>query len=158
MAHHTSNLPSLSLVAHHGNSSEITLQTDDNTSDHRASSFYATPEVRPRHDPLTDLPSSSSGDDVEKGDEGSKNDRPQEDPNVIEFKMLDESVNPMNWKTNYKWAITMLLAFMTFVVTFTSSIFSTATVATSKEFNKSQEVITLGTSLYVMVGHSVEIW
>ena len=157
MAHQTSNLPPPGLVVHHDNSSEITLQTDDNISDHRTSSFYATPDVRPRHDPLTDLPISSSGDDVEKGEEGSKNDRSQEDPNVIEFKMLDESVNPMNWKTNYKWGITMLLALMTFVVTFTSSIFSTATVATSKEFNKSQEVITLGTSLYVMVGPSIEI-
>jgi hypothetical protein len=43
------------------------------------------------------------------------------------------------------------MGLMTFVCTFESSVFSTAIVATSKEFGVSTEVMTLGVSLYVLV-------
>ena len=44
------------------------------------------------------------------------------------------------------------MAAATFVVTFTSTVFSTATVATAKEFGVSPEVMDLGTA-FVLVGY-----
>ena len=73
-----------------------------------------------------------------------------DDPNVITFKGKDDPENPMNWKTAKKWRVTILLAMMTFSVTFASSVFSTATVQTSAQFGVSSEVMTLGTSLFVL--------
>jgi DHA1 family multidrug resistance protein-like MFS transporter len=46
------------------------------------------------------------------------------------------------------------MGLMTFVCTFASSVFSTATVATSGLFGVSTEVMTLGVSLYVLVRYS----
>jgi DHA1 family multidrug resistance protein-like MFS transporter len=45
----------------------------------------------------------------------------------------------------------MCLSGLTFVVTFASSVFSTALVPTEREFHISQEAATLGTSIYVLV-------
>jgi len=56
----------------------------------------------------------------------------------------------MNWPTTKKWIVTVTMGIMTFSVTFASSVFSTATTQTSKEFGVSQEVMILGTSLFVL--------
>ncbi|KAI1763132.1 MFS general substrate transporter [Hypoxylon sp. FL1150] len=56
----------------------------------------------------------------------------------------------MNFPTWKKWAITFCMAFVTLVITFASSVFSTATLVTAKEFRVSTEVMTLGTSLFVL--------
>lgn len=58
--------------------------------------------------------------------------------------------NPRNFSAVRKWIITVMLGIMTFAVTFASSVFSTATIATAKEFNVSGEVMVLGTSLFVL--------
>lgn len=60
-------------------------------------------------------------------------------------------MNPHNWPKSKKYRVTVLYAILTFVLTFSSSIFSTATVVTSEEFGVSTEVMTLGTSLIVLV-------
>ncbi|KAL9101809.1 MAG: hypothetical protein Q9163_002980 [Psora crenata] len=72
------------------------------------------------------------------------------DPNIIDFEDLDDSVNPMHWGKGRKWIITVVLAVMTFGVTFTSSIFSTAATATASRYNVGTEVTVLGTSLFVL--------
>lgn len=72
------------------------------------------------------------------------------DPNLVEWDGLDDPGNPMNWKTSKKWTVTIMLGFMTFCVTFASSVFSNATVPTAEEFGVSTEVTTLGTSLFVL--------
>lgn len=100
-------------------------------------------------------------DDVEKGrpnaggpphreledDSGGQQER---DINLIQFDGSDDPGNPMNWGKRYKWTMTGILAGMTFVTTFTSAIFSTAINATSRKFHVSTEVMTLGTSLFLV--------
>lgn len=59
----------------------------------------------------------------------------------------------MNWPAWWKWTVTITLGMMTFCITFASSVFSTATMVTAVEFNVSTEVMTLGTSLFVLVSY-----
>ena len=56
----------------------------------------------------------------------------------------------MNWPSFRRWMTVVSMGLMTFIVTFASSVFSTATKVTAKEFNTSSEVMTLGTSLFVL--------
>ncbi|KAF2836718.1 MFS general substrate transporter [Patellaria atrata CBS 101060] len=72
------------------------------------------------------------------------------DENLVEWNGSDDPGNPMNWPTWKKWMITIVLALMTFVITFASSVFSTATMVTAKKFGVSTEVMVLGTSLFVL--------
>src|SRR5882672_267486 len=62
----------------------------------------------------------------------------------------DDPANPMNFPRSKKWVMTMSLAAVTFCVSFSSSIFSTATTVTAEEFGISLEVMILGVSLYVL--------
>ncbi|KUJ06816.1 MFS general substrate transporter [Mollisia scopiformis] len=62
----------------------------------------------------------------------------------------DDPHNPMNFPRSKKWRITMVTALITFVVSFASSVFSTATTVTALEFDVSLEVMILGVSLYVL--------
>ncbi|KAJ5709784.1 hypothetical protein N7493_010075 [Penicillium malachiteum] len=72
---------------------------------------------------------------------------PEKDPNLVEWNGPDDPENPQNFSVLKKWIITVTMAMLTVWITFSSSIFSTATTATAKEFNVSSEVMTLGTSL-----------
>jgi DHA1 family multidrug resistance protein-like MFS transporter len=62
----------------------------------------------------------------------------------------DDPENPMNFPRNKKWTITIVTALITFCVSFSSSVFSTATEVTAVEFGVSLEVMILGVSLYVL--------
>lgn len=62
----------------------------------------------------------------------------------------NDPANPMNFSTARKWWITIILALVTFCVSFASSVFSTATQITSAQFDVSLEVMILGVSLYVL--------
>jgi hypothetical protein len=75
------------------------------------------------------------------------------DPNskIVGWNGPDDPENPKNWPNRRKWMITVSLGMLTWVVTFASSIFSTATRPAAKEFGVSTEVMTLGTSLFVLV-------
>ncbi|KAI4132689.1 MAG: hypothetical protein LQ347_002494 [Umbilicaria vellea] len=77
--------------------------------------------------------------------------RGPQDPNIVDWNGPDDPGNPMNWPRSKKWLVTFTFSLMTFVITFASSVFSTATVVTSKEYGVSTEVTTLGTSLFVLV-------
>ncbi|KAH7237044.1 major facilitator superfamily domain-containing protein [Fusarium redolens] len=74
------------------------------------------------------------------------------DPNskIVGWNGPDDPENPKNWPNRRKWMITVSLGMLTWVVTFASSIFSTATRPAAKEFGVSTEVMTLGTSLFVL--------
>ena len=76
----------------------------------------------------------------------SRKDEMQKDPNLIEFDGLDDPGNPQNFPKGKKWMITILLSLMTLTITFSSSVFSTATVVVSKEFHVGTEVSLLGLS------------
>lgn len=81
-----------------------------------------------------------------------RDERDERAPDLIEWDGPDDPENPMNWANSQKWAVTLALASMTFCITFASSVFSTATQVTAKEYGVSEEVTTLGTSLFVLVG------
>ena len=74
----------------------------------------------------------------------------EKDPNLISWNGPDDPENPMNWPQGWKWFYTVVLGMMTFCITFASSVFSTATVVTAKLFGVSLEVMTLGTSFFVL--------
>lgn len=69
--------------------------------------------------------------------------------NLVGWDGPDDPEDPHNMPVWRKWVVTMAMSFMTMWMTFASSVFSTATVVTSKEFNVSTEVMTLATSLVV---------
>ncbi|KAK4501637.1 hypothetical protein PRZ48_007446 [Zasmidium cellare] len=59
---------------------------------------------------------------------------PAKDPNLVEFDGLDDPGNPRNWGVKRRTAITISMGWMTFVVTFSSSIFAVAIEPVSQEF------------------------
>ncbi len=72
-------------------------------------------------------------------------------PNLVEWNGPSDPENPMNWSRGRKWLITLAMGSMTWVITFASSVFSTTTFVTAREFHTSEEVMILGTSLFVLV-------
>ena len=63
----------------------------------------------------------------------------------------DDPENPQNFSIPKKWLITMSLSTMTVWVTFSTSVFSTATVVTAEEFQVPTEVMVLATTLPMCV-------
>ena len=77
--------------------------------------------------------------------------QPKKDPNLIGWDGPNDPQNPQNWPKSKKYYVTIWYASMTFCLTFASSIFSTATHVTAKKYGVSDEVMVLGTSLFVLV-------
>jgi DHA1 family multidrug resistance protein-like MFS transporter len=80
--------------------------------------------------------------------------RLKEETYVVDFEGPDDPLSPLNWSIRKRVMTTVLLSLTTFVVTFASSVFSSALRVVAIEFNISDEVATLGTSLFV-VGFAV---
>ena len=107
----------------------------------------------------TDRPSDASSRDLEKGgidskgnnQNGKDNRQTQWENDVVGWDGPNDPQNPHNWKLSKKYTITVFYATLTFCITFASSIFSTATMVTAKMYGVSNEVMTLGTSLFVLV-------
>ena len=74
----------------------------------------------------------------------------EKDPNLVDWDGDNDKDNPMNWPFYKKALATGSLAFTTLVITFASSVFSTATQYTAEEFQVSEEVMILGTSFFVL--------
>ena len=72
-----------------------------------------------------------------------------EDPFVVEF-IPNDPRDPLNFSSFKKWAITLLVAFVTLAVAFASSAYSGGVGQIIKEFHCSEEVVTLGISLFVL--------
>ena len=111
---------------------------------------------------LADRPSTDSCRDLEKGEtrprkhdqvnqEGEDNEQNKWENNVVGWDGPNDPQNPQNWKKSKKYTVTIFYATLTFCITFSSSVFSTATMATAKIYGVSNEVMTLGTSLVVLV-------
>jgi len=109
--------------------------------------------------PSPSVRGSTSQSDLEAGDEKKiETSEGQFDPlscidpvtHVVGWYGPDDPENPMNFSQGKKWWITIILALVTFCVSFASSVFSTATVVTSAQFHVSTEVMILGVSLYVL--------
>ncbi|CAF1077228.1 unnamed protein product [Adineta steineri] len=58
--------------------------------------------------------------------------------------------NPKKWSTIYKWLLTLLVSVATLAVTFCSSAYTGPFNELRQQFHASDEVITLGVSLYVL--------
>ena len=93
----------------------------------------------------------SHSSDLERGanaDNGAENDRP--DSNIVEWDGDHDPENPMNFSLARKIWMSSMASFMTFGVSFASSVFSADTRVTAKKFDVSEEVMVLGVSLYVL--------
>lgn len=124
------------------------------------------PQAQPRTKVDLELSAQSSKDslaspvddkqDIEAQIDGEK--APQEfrppsskDPNLVEFDGPDDPGNPKNWSVKRRAAITISMGWMTFVVTFSSSIFAVAIEPVSQEFGIGTVVATLGVSFFLLV-------
>ena len=112
----------------------------------------------PNPDPALIADDDTAVRDIEKGKDESIADPKlstekdnMKDPNIVEWDGPDDPQNPMNWPFWKKATFTAALSGLTFVVTFASSVFSTATQATAELYGVSTEVAVLGTSLFVLV-------
>ncbi|KAH9823594.1 MFS transporter [Teratosphaeria destructans] len=114
------------------------------------------------------LPASAQHDhDVEKQDQTSDPaSPPPKDPNIVEFTGPSDPGNPKNWSVARRSAITVSMGLMTFVVTFSSSIFADAIGPVAGEFHIGTVTATLGVSLFLLgfvlgpvaFGPASEVW
>lgn len=72
-----------------------------------------------------------------------------EEPFVVEW-LENDSRNPMLFNNRVKWLWTMLAAFSTLTVAFTTSAYTAAPNEVLEEFHVSHEVFTLGLSIFVL--------
>lgn len=79
---------------------------------------------------------------------------PEREEYVVEFSGFDDPRHAQNFPFKKKLIIAVVLVFDSLAATFASSIFSAATQAVGEEFHVGQEVVTLGTSLFVL-GYAV---
>ncbi|RAL08293.1 MFS transporter [Aspergillus homomorphus CBS 101889] len=75
---------------------------------------------------------------------------PDPEQYVVEFIDEKDPMHPHNWSTRTKIILSVILAYVTFVSSFASAIFSSTVTAISAEFHISTEVATLGVTLYVL--------
>lgn len=73
----------------------------------------------------------------------------EQDPYVVDF-IPDDPRNPMAFSLLKKWTITLLVAFATLAVSFVSSAYTGGVEQIIRQFGASQEVVTLGVSLFVL--------
>lgn len=73
----------------------------------------------------------------------------EEDPFVVEW-IDNDPRNPMTWAKTKKWIMALAVANSVLVVSFCSSAFSGGIQQIMKEFSVSQEIVTLGVSLFVL--------
>lgn len=76
----------------------------------------------------------------------------QEKGCIVEWTGQDDPQHPQNLSPTHKWFITAIYGLMAMVVTFASSVFSTANGVTAKEFKVPTHVMSLATALTVLVG------
>ena len=79
---------------------------------------------------------------------------PEREEYVVEFSGHDDPRHAQNFKFSEKILIASILVFDSLAATFASSIFSAGTVVVGEEFHVGREVVTLGTSLFVL-GYAV---
>lgn len=103
---------------------------------------------RPESPDARDL--ETEGIDIERADDQPSEKTPAAaDPNLVQWDGPDDPEHPQNMPHWKKWVLTMTISSMTMWITFASSVFSTATAVTAKEYHVSTEVMTLATSLVV---------
>ena len=137
----------------HNNQNRSDTNLDDNGGDSSSSTMEDFEKDDHRNEASRSGEQSNQSEDIEMQ---SVHDRIQEqvrekDPNLVEWNGPSDPENPMNWSRGRRWLITLAMGSMTWVITFASSVFSTTTFVTAREFHTSEEVMILGTSLFVLV-------
>lgn len=134
-------------------SSNLTLahEADPEKASNNAHDFHAVANVS---DPDRDIekgdaPGGKDNNEIDQG--GLDRRRTEPENNVVAWDGPGDPQNPQNWPKSKKYLTTVLYSTCTFCITFASSVFSTATEVTAREFGVSTEVMTLGTSLVVLV-------
>lgn len=128
---------------------------------HNSSSSIEDTDKQTRGSTYTDLADRPST-DLEKGEtrpqghqrvnqEGEDDKQSKWENNLVGWDGPNDPQNPQNWNKSKKYTVTIFYATLTFCITFSSSVFSTATMVTAKTYGVSNEVMTLGTSLVVLV-------
>ncbi|KAJ7905248.1 MFS general substrate transporter [Mycena olivaceomarginata] len=74
----------------------------------------------------------------------------QQDPYVVDWVSEQDPENPLNFHNCKKWIITSQLAFCTWTVSFSSSVYSGGLGTMARDLNISDNVAILGLSLYVL--------
>ena len=100
----------------------------------------------------------TTNDDIEKQSQGQRDSQPRQepqndspkDPNLVEFSGPDDPDNPRNWSAKRRWIITAASGIMTFVVTFSSSIFAVAIEPVAREYDIDTVTSTLGVALFLL--------
>lgn len=100
--------------------------------------------------PITDRTASVQKEKEEQYNRN-KSDGDDKSRDIVDWNGQDDPEHPQNMPSKKKWFVTMVYGLMTLVVTFASSVYSTATEVTAAEFNVSSEVMTLATALTVLV-------
>ncbi|KAK5166602.1 uncharacterized protein LTR77_008145 [Saxophila tyrrhenica] len=75
---------------------------------------------------------------------------PPRDESLVEFDGPNDPANPKNWSKRRRGAITVSMSLMTFVVTFSSSIFASALGPVTEEYNISTTVAALGVAFFLL--------
>lgn len=73
----------------------------------------------------------------------------EEDPFVVEW-IPDDPRNPMQFHSRVKWLYTVIVAFATLAVSLASSAYAGGISEVLKDMDDSEEVATLGVSLFVL--------
>ncbi|KAM0748976.1 MFS general substrate transporter [Meredithblackwellia eburnea MCA 4105] len=69
---------------------------------------------------------------------------------IVDWSSPSDPANPKNWSLKHKYIVTAMLGATTMCSTFASAIFSAAIPYTAERYGVSQEIMTLGTSLFVL--------
>ncbi|KAL4742369.1 major facilitator superfamily domain-containing protein [Aspergillus similis] len=134
---------------HDAPSSSTTLRSESRSSlDYGEKTLQSPPDRVPDKGEDSDLEGGNHDAQQPSADEKPKG-QESRDPNLIEWNGPDDPENPQNMPHWRKWIITMTMSSMTMWLTFASSVFSTATVVTAKQFGVSTEVMVLATSFVV---------
>ncbi|KAN0114592.1 MFS general substrate transporter [Hyaloscypha variabilis] len=72
-----------------------------------------------------------------------------DDPYIVDY-LDNDRQDALNFSKGQKWAIAVLQSLSTFAVTFASSVYASGIVGVMQRFDVSEEVATLGLSLYVL--------
>jgi hypothetical protein len=112
---------------------------------------FPTTTRRSSDDPVSSSPTIHDNDvDVERGP-GENGKEAATDHEIVDWDGPNDPDHPQQWSLPLKLYIGFILTIITMIVSINSSIYNTGAEQEEKEFGMSQELNTLGTSLFLVV-------
>lgn len=118
------------------------MSLDPGSSEHSAAS--SSPKI---HDEDAQKQSGTTSESLPPQSE--KESKNSKDAFLVEYEGPDDPLDPQNIAVWKKWSYAVILGLITLSTTFASSVFSTATHNAAEEFGVSNQVMTLGTALFI---------